>query len=361
MSRNLYDAHRQWATRPADERFGSLEELLEFTENRKAISSQQVVPLEAMTLGITHDSGLTLNGSLSLSYLSNWSFGQLSRLVGAPANYLRTLPVDMARNCLQYGLEKSDQESKVLIRAHSDGNGNLGERYASAFTSPSYGRIWDADVVRSLTKAVDGTGWHVPQARTNGGSESAGLYASDRDMFAFMINDDKPVEVGNAKLGRGFFCFNSETGASTFGLTTFLYNYVCRNHIVWGAEDVKELKIYHRSHAPEHFYGAAIPILNNFVADKSLDESIKVTAGTAMEKRVGNSLEDVLGYFKEKPFTRKEISSAWETGLREGEDVTSVWGMVQGLTAYARDMKYIDKRVNLERRAGALLKQKVAA
>jgi len=29
--------------------------------------------------------------------------------------------------------------------------------------------------------------------------------------------------------------------------------------------------------------------------------------------------------------------------------------MVQGLTAYARDMEFIDNRVNLERRAGALL------
>jgi len=33
-------------------------------------------------------------------------------------------------------------------------------------------------------------------------SENSGLYASDRDMFIFMVNDDNPVEVGNAKHGR---------------------------------------------------------------------------------------------------------------------------------------------------------------
>ncbi len=39
-------------------------------------------------------------------------------------------------------------------------------------------------------------------------------------------------------------------------------------------------------------------------------------------------------------------------GIAEGNDVTTVWGMVQGLTAYARSSPYTSWRVNLERRAG---------
>ena len=161
---------------------------------------------------------------------------------------------------MSYGLKKSDQDCKLLLR-----NGDQSGRIAAAFTGPNYGRIWDTDVAERLIGAVEGTGWHVPAARSSQGSESAGLYASDRDMFAFMVNDENPVEIGDAKPGRGFFCWNSETGAASFGLTTFLYNYVCGNHIVWGAEEVRELRIVHKAEAVSRFQKEAMPQLGRFV------------------------------------------------------------------------------------------------
>jgi len=226
---------------------------------------------------------------------------------------------------------------------------------ASAFTGPGYGRIWDADVVENLMQAINGSSWHVPPAKPSFGSDNSGLYASDRDMFVFMVNDENPVEVGNAKLGRGFFCWNSETGSATFGLTTFLYNYVCGNHIVWGAEEVAELKIVHRNHAPDHFYSEALPILNRFVENRMFGDRVKETIGRAMTLPVGETVEKALEWFKDRPFTNKEVVEAWNTGISEGEDVRTVWGMIQGFTAYARTLSHTDKRVNLERRTGALL------
>ena len=84
--------------------------------------------------------------------------------------------------------------------------------------------------------------------------ENAGLYASDRDVFMFLIDEDHPIEVRNERLSRGLFIWNSEVGKSSFGLTTFLYRYVCGNHIVWGAENVKEIRIRHSLNAPSgHF------------------------------------------------------------------------------------------------------------
>ena len=354
MPQNLYEAHRQWASRPVDERFASLEDLLKYTQRQKANSLEVLRQTDDLKLGITKEGSIVLNGNLSQAHLTNWGFGQLCRTIGAPASYLRTISPNLAQSCLQFGLEKIKEESKILIR-DSSRNGYF-ERCASAFTSPSYGRIWDADVIERLMDAVEDTSWHVPRARSSQSSEKSGLYASDHDMFAFFVNDENPVEVGNAKLGRGFFCWNSETGAATFGLTTFLYNYVCGNHIVWGAEDIQELKIIHRGHAPQRFYSAAIPLLNRFVENRALNEGIKSTAEKAMSVYIGNRLEKALDWFNNKPFTKKEIVSAWETGIAEGEEVSNLWGMVQGFTAYARDLDFVDKRVNLEKRAGALLK-----
>ena len=224
-----------------------------------------------------------------------------------------------------------------------------------AFTGPDYGRIWDSEVIETLIRALEGTGWHVPSAHPSHGSEHAGLYASDRDMFAFLVHDEHPIEVGSAKLGKGFFLWNSETGASSFGLTTFLYNYTCGNHVVLGAEQVQDLRIVHRMRARGRFASEAISMLNEFVENRPLTVSIRGIVERAMEHRIGTSLEDVLKWFAPKPFTKREVIHGFQTGQAEGDDATTVWGIVQGLTAHARNLTHIDARVNLERRAGALL------
>ena len=349
MSRNLCDAHRQWCTRPPDERFADLDSLLAFTQRAKAASTESTRNLHEIHLEVTDQDGIVLNGSEHPAMLNNWSFGQLSTAVGAPAKYLRTLPPDTVVECLRHGLGNRNADAKFLYRDGDD------HRSVAALTGPKYGRIWDADVVAALRDAVAGTGWRVPPARTNGQSEDAGLYASDRDMFAFFVNDENPIEVGNARLGRGFLCWNSETGSCTFGLTTFLYNYVCGNHIVWGAEEVREIKIVHRAKAVERFRLDALPALNRFVEDRVAAEAIADGVNRAHLQKVGDDVESVADWFRDKPFTGSEVASAWRTGRDEGEDVSTLWGMVQGFTAHARRLSFASSRVDLERRAGALL------
>jgi hypothetical protein len=209
-----------------------------------------------------------------------------------------------------------------------------------------------------LTPQETGTGWHVPPSRSNGQSESAGLYASDRGMFAFFVSDENPIEVGYAKVGRSFFCWNSETGSCTFGLMTFLYNYGCGNHIVWGVEEVNELHIIHRHHAINRLYSHALPVLNRFVENRVETGRIKQQISQAMNFRLGDSLDQVQTWFRNRLFNRTEITRVWEIGeteSAEGDEPTTLWGIVQGLTAYARNLPHTDRRVDLERRAGALL------
>ncbi len=349
MSQNLHDAHRQWCSRPPDERFADLDSLLAHTSKLKTSAHERVAELVDLHIDVTDRLGLVLNGSEEPALLTNWSFNQLCTAIGAPAKYLRSLPPRVVIECMRWGLGEKDIEAKLLYR-----NGG-GDKTVAAFTGPNYGRIWDADVVAALQDAVAGTGWHVPPARSNGQSENAGLYASDRDMFAFFVNDENPIEVGNAKLGRGFFCWNSETGSCTFGLTTFLYNYVCGNHIVWGADEIREIKIIHRSKAIDRFRTKALPALNRFVENRLAAESIAEQVNRAARLRIGDDFEHVSEWFKQKPFTTAEISAAWQVGLDEGEDVSTLWGMLQGFTAQARSLTFTNARVDLERRAGQAL------
>jgi len=351
MPQNLSNAYAQWVKRSPDEIFKSLEDMHAFAESRKISSFQRINQLEDLVLGVSPDNELKLNPTNEQAQLTHWAFGQLCTRIGAPAKYLRALPADMTRDCLQYNLKDSDQKCKILYR-NSNGSD---KRIVSAFTGPSYGRIWDVDVLENLIESTQGSHWHVPGAKY-GRSTNTGLYASDHDMFVFMINDQNPIEIGNSRLGKGFFCWNSETGASTFGLTTFLYNFVCDNHIVYGAENIEELKIFHRSKARDKFKQIAIPALYRFAENKSLSDNIKSTVNKAMNYKIGDDIKNVQEWFTKRPFTNKEITTAWENGLMQGENVSTLWGMIQGLTAYARNIPYTDKRVNLERRAGSLLR-----
>lgn len=349
---NLYEAHEQWAKRPPDERFGTLDELHAFTLKHKEASIEKAQRLDDVTLIDGNDGSLHCESTETRALFTNWSFGQLCRTLSAPANYIRTLPSYTAASCLNYGLRRSVTECKLLYREPIKG---ASPRFLSAFTSPTYGRIWDADVVAHLAEAVKDTGWRVPPASDAHGSQNAGLYASDRDVFVFLVNDENPVEVENARLGRGFFCWNSEVGSATLGVMTFLYNYVCGNHVVWGAEEITELKIIHRSKAPERFIRDVIPALNRFVANRATGSLIKDRVSNAMQMKLGNDSKEIESLFRARPFTRHELQAAWNTAQSDGEDPTRLWGMVQGLTSYARTLPHANLRVDLERRAGALL------
>lgn len=352
---NLIEAHRQWATRPPDERFANFQALYDYASTVKRESTEHVYPVRDLQIYSTDLETLTLGMGDRLSLLSNWAFGQMCARIGAPASYLRGLPADIVSSCVYHGMQRDDEEAKILYRQGDPLNPQNQRIFASAFTSPNYGRIWDADVIAALKQAVDGSAWHTPPAYPTDGSQNSGLYASDRDMFVFLVNDEKPIEVENAKLGKGFFCWNSETGSATFGLMTFLYNYVCANHIVWGAEQITELRIIHRHHAPDRFYEEALPMLNRYVENKALTADIENGVFQAMRLPIGDTVEKVEEWFRGKPFTRNEVRQAWNTGMVAGEDVSKLWGMLQGFTAHAKTYSHIDARVDLERRAGALL------
>ena len=79
------------------------------------------------------------------------------------------------------------------------------------------------------------------------------LYASDRDVFIFLVDENRPIDVDGQTYFRGFLTWNSEVGKAAFGLQTFLYSRVCANRIIWGARDVEEIRIRHTSLAPDRF------------------------------------------------------------------------------------------------------------
>ena len=135
---------------------------------------------------------------------THWSFGQLCGLVGAPSGYLRQLPAPLAGINLQHGLMSNRAELVKTLEAE-DGRVEL-----RAVTGPDYGRIWDHELVEAVMRiAGDGVGdtrWKVPGTLdwatmvhnpfVEVSKDTTTLYASDRDVFLFLVDDTHPIEAG---------------------------------------------------------------------------------------------------------------------------------------------------------------------
>ncbi len=351
----LCEAHRQWAARPEDERYRTFGDLREAVHARRNRSRAFKGDLGALTLEAIGPDAISVGLGRAVANLAptSWAFGQLAQRAGAPAGYLASLPAPLAVECLRTGLRvpNGERTGKLLV-ADSD-NGPM----LRAVTSEGYGRIWDSQVVDAVGALIERTGFRFfnPPAYNpkTGAIEPSGLYASDRDVFMFLVDGGSRLEAGpRAKLNRGFFAWNSETGARTFGLTTFFFNEVCGNHIVWGASGVREFKIRHTSGAPDRWLTEAMPELTRYVdARAGDDERVIRQAQRLMLPAPAERVE----WFTDRAITRREAEAAVVTAEREEGQCASVWDAVQGLTAVARGYSHVDRRVDLERRAGKLL------
>jgi hypothetical protein len=228
-------------------------------------------------------------------------------------------------------------------------------------TSTGYGRIYDHRVVEAIQQVNSDGRWKVPAAsyQATNPKRATTLYASDRDVFAFMVDPDRPIKIRRpdgsiVELFRGFMVWNSEVGSATFGLTTFLYNYVCDNRIIWGAEDVRELRIRHTLGAPDRFLREGRPLLAKY-AEASAQRTLEV-AESAMRKTVGKTDDDVTDWLRKNNFNLKEAQRVVAKAKEEEGQARTVWDLVQGGTALARGVVHTDSRIEIERKASKLLR-----
>jgi len=366
----LMRASNQWASRPADERYLSLTDMqATMRTNREksragAISSRRLLAEPLPDESNPKVGGMQIIGTRDEPAApSHWAFGQIAALAGAPPAYLRCLAPTMAADCINYGLRYLRDISDVGVLSRDETEAGAGAELLAA-TGPNYGRIWNSDVLSALIdKFGDGRtgafrvpgefGKPVPITKDN-----TTLYASDRDMFVFLADEGHAFEVEgrrNRKAGlmsRGFFLWNSEVGSASMGIGTFLFDYVCSNRIVWGAQQYQEIRLRHTASAPDKFIEQVAPALEAY--EKSSTEGIEQTIKAAQAKRLGDA-DDVMK-FLEKRFSAREsaaIIAAHE--LEEGRPIETVFDAVTGATAYARGRNHQDVRVPLERQAGKLL------
>lgn len=352
-------ASREWASRPDDQRFLSLQELRASVAGRRSESWTANPKLRDLRVVAGQDDRLLMEvfdptkGDRQLVEPSNWSFGQLSQFAGAPASYLRKLPSELAAINLQWGLDKADKDDDSLLMVRSNGRQEL-----RAMTSTSYGRIWDEQVVAAVERVnVDGR-WQIPAASyaTTNPKRATTLYASDRDVFIFLVDPSHPIEIpGEEPKFRGFYVWNSEVGAAVFGICTFLYDRVCDNRTIWGATQVKELRIRHTGGAPERFAYEGSRYLKTY-SEESVKQ-IESTVVKAQQYEIPKATEKtgVLEWLQARGFTKGVAAASVEAATVDRGQARSLWDVIYGVTAYARTIPHTNDRVELETKAGKLM------
>lgn len=270
---DLTQAFTQWRTRPAEDCYWSLQDMTAAATRERAASVERDYMPRALTIAadasVDGIAVITRSGADPLGF-THHAFAQVSGLAGAPAAYLRSLPAELAADCLSVGLARRDRNERALSMLANTDNAQV-----RAFTGETYRRLWTADLLDMVQRAIDRSAsrYVTPPARLSPGwtgptrtatpddcgphtliqpgetIRPAGCYYSPhdgRDTFLLLINTDRPVDLPRGATGfRFLMLWNSESGAASVGGTSGIVDYVCGNHILWNVKDVKEFRFRH--------------------------------------------------------------------------------------------------------------------
>ncbi len=351
-------AHREWATRPPDERFASISALYDAARARRARIEERVAETSQIRTHAETDEALVLRDpSGQTAPLTHWSFEQLAAIAGAPPKYLRTLPAPIASSAINVGLERQGRERHQVFA-------DLAAPWTvHAITSLRYARVHhDELAARVLDLMADHPSWKLPLGYKDGvcGAElvPSGAYLGDRDLFLLLVDEERgledPTDPSQAGLFRGFILRNSDVGAAALTLDVFLYRMICGNHVLWGFQHVGGFRRRHLGTSIHTAWteslGSVRAALDATVTD---DRALILRAST---QELGATREAVLEAVTTRlELSRKQTAEAYALAEQFEPNPRSVWGYVQGLTRLSQCTSWQDQRFALDRAASRLL------
>jgi hypothetical protein len=178
-------------------------------------------------------------------------------------------------------------------------------------------------------------------------------------MFVFLCDEKHRIEMPGRRtikdvttqgnFARGFFVWNSEVGDNTLGIATFLFDYVCSNRIVWGAENIK---FKHTKNVSEKWLDEATPMLNEYANSKASEvESVLINAKAKKVEDVAKFLSGRSPLFSDKAIEKIKATHL----IEEKRPMETIWDVVTGITAYAKSIPNNNDRVKWETLGGKVL------
>lgn len=271
--------------------------------------------------------------------LNAWSFSQLCKMAGVAKDTVNRLSAETADRVFRETLPREGGRPLQLFVE----DGVVRSVHGTAYT-----RLWDVEVVNVLREfAVDFT---PPQKGFNG---ATGLYVGEQDMFAFLIDPAGWCEIGEEAYAPGFFVWNSEVGRRSVGISTFWFQKVCSNHLVWQTRDVEEFTRKHTASVRDGLTEIR-RIIEGLVEkrDARKDGFVRVMRKAQTEK-LGDDAEEALKALTRHGLGRAVAKRALEIAATQGG--FTVYSVVDALTRMAREYENAGDRLDADQRAATLL------
>lgn len=335
---NLTQASCELFRRTPDECFSSLPELHQHCQAQKEASLDRWHPPQSLRpYTDAGDFRLTL-GSDGAFACNDWSFSQLCRLGCVNKETVNRLSAATATKVLQETLPIGNRPLQILTA----------EQNIRSIHGVAYTRLWNADLLSVLQEfAVD---FQPPQAGIGG---ATGVYCGEQDLFCFMIDPNGWTEIGDQAFAPGFFVWNSEVGKRSLGISTFWFQAVCQNHIVWDAVEVIEFSRKHTSSVYESL-GEIRHIIEALARkrDQRKDGFAKVIR-KAMQIQLGSDAAEMEKVLSQHGIARQLAKRALDVAQQSG--MFSLFSIVDALTRLAGELKFAGDRTDADQKAASLL------
>lgn len=375
-------ANRMWRTRPEDTQFDNLYEARDAARTQARTSAEMEFRFSELRPVVTDPSSFArydnepakvAKGNVALAYqergneqlieFSNWSFGQMAGLLGAPAAWLAERPAELLAAELLVDLrgKRADDTTQLYFIPQVDEKPGL---LRAATTK--YVRLTNERVFNTLLDLVaESNGDWMPahlapgnvvndHGRVGRGKLGKALTLSDRDGWAFLVNPNKPVYGQNEGdvLFPGIAVHNSEVGSANIDFESFLFRSLCTNRSILGLSGTESWSGRHVGRINERYEAELVPALRALA--KAPVDGLQTIITRSRTKEVADSLKGVMAYLKDAGFGTIESRAAYSLAEQEGLNPRSVYGLVQGLTAQYRDLKHQNTRVEREEKASRL-------
>ncbi|MSR60314.1 MAG: DUF932 domain-containing protein [Planctomycetaceae bacterium] len=335
---NLTRAHRELYRRSPDERFASLSDLVRHCRVQKA-ASQDRWELPQYLVPNPRDDNMALKVGTDGEFLMNdWSFSQLCGLAGVSKETVNRVLPETATSIFHDTLPTGSKPLQILT------SGDV----VRSIHGASYTRLWNTQLLEVVQEFA--TDFQAPQKAAGGGT---GLYAGEQDLFCFLIDPNGWAEIEGEAFAPGFFVWNSEVGKRSVGISTFWFQAVCANHIVWDAVEVVEFSRKHTANVHE----ALLQIrrtLEQLVEkrDKRRDGFVRVLR-QAMQTRLGSDAEEVQKVLAKSGISRTLAARALEIAEQRG--AFTIFAVVDALTRLAGELQNAGERLEADQKAVGLL------
>lgn len=194
--------HCNWALRGPDERFHSVNDIIDNAQRSKENSVQSYLSPDNLKFIATNDGDILLKSikSDALAGMTNFGCKNISAILGVPHSFLtEKLDNHAAAAVLNYRL--SQYKDRILGLFEKTSTGPV----LQAVSTPKYTRVFDVDVIRPMSQLVTEGNWYAPIARPNGEDTSLIRKVTEEDIGKHQGRGGIQVQLGDDVVTSGLF------------------------------------------------------------------------------------------------------------------------------------------------------------